>query len=358
LAGRRPPGGARPAAAARRPGGSTGGGPTAKAALSGGLLAAPALRWLGRLPTWTALLVVGAAALVGALLTLMADQEPGVLLGVFVILGTLVAAFGIRRRVAYLVFPAPALAFFGAALITGLVHDRSLTSSTAGLGAGSLQWFAGIFFPMVVATILAVVIGGGRWLFGTLFGGQWSPSSAGRPKPPGSAPGNARPAPRTRRPAASESWAADDPFADRVEPGPGERRGTGPRPSANGTGPRPNANGTGPRPNPNGTGPRPNPNGTAPRPNANGSRPARPPRDQRTDLDPWGDPRLPSAPRPGADRGVPANPRPRSAGPAPQPRDRAPRSQPPAPSWNPAAGKPGPRPARPRRQPPEGWSQR
>jgi hypothetical protein len=298
-------------------------------------MSAPALRWLGRLPTWAALLVVGAAALVGAILTLMAGQEPGILLGVFVILGTVAAAFGIRRRVAYLVFPAPALAFFGAALITGLVHDRNLTSSTAGLGAGSLQWFAGIFFPMMVATILAVVIGGGRWLFGALFGGQSSPSSAARPK----APGNARPAPGARRrPAVSESWSADDPFADQVEPGPGERRGTGPRPS--GSGPRPKANGTGPRPN------------------ANGSRPARQPRDQRTDLDPWGDPRLPSAPRPGADRGLPANPRPRSAGQAPQPRDRAPRSGPPAPSWNPAAGNPAPRAARPRRQPPEGWTQR
>ena len=341
---RRPAGGARPAAAPGRPGSSTGGVLTAKAALSGGLLSAPALRWLGRLPTWAALLVVGAAALVGALLTLMADQEPGILLGVFVILGTVAAAFGIRRRVAYLVFPAPALAFFGAALLTGFFHDRSLTSTTAGLGAGSLQWFAGIFLPMVVATILAVVIGGGRWLFGALSGGQPFPSPAARPQ----APGNARPAPSARRrPAVSESWSADDPFADRVELGPGERRGTGPRPS--GSGPRPTANGSGPRPTANGSGPR---------PNANGSRPARQPRDQRTDLDPWGDPRLPSAPGPGADRGLPTNPRPRSAGPAPQPRDHAPRSQPPAPSWNPAAGNPAPRPARPRRQPPEGWSQR
>ena len=50
--------------------------------------------------------------------------------------------------------------------MTGKVHDAKLGSSTASLGAGFTQWVAGIFFPAVVATIVALLVGGGRWLLG------------------------------------------------------------------------------------------------------------------------------------------------------------------------------------------------
>jgi hypothetical protein len=263
-------------------------------------------RWLGRMPTWTAslLLVVGTA--LGVIVTLVAGQEPGGLLGFFIIVGTIAAALCVRRGKVYLLFPAPALAFFVAAVVTGKVHDAKLGSSTAGLGAGFTQWVAGIFFPAVVATIIVLLIGGGRWLLGRqLISGQ-SPLSAGRP-----ATGGPFPAPRDRRPAVDSF---DNP-APRTSPtGPTPRQGTGPRP------------------------------GNAP----NGARPPRPPRDPRATRDPWGDPRLP------ADRTQPpsANPRPRPNGQS-QPQPRAPR-----PSWspNPNASPNPPRP--PRRQPPEGWTGR
>jgi hypothetical protein len=188
-----------------------------------------------------------------------------------------------------------------------------------------------------VATILVVLIGGGRWLLGRqLITGQ-SPLAAGRP-----APGKARSAPGARRPAV-DSWADDNPF-DVPAPPPSAQTGPTPR---QGTGPAPRQ-GTGPAPR-QGTGPAPRqgaPNGT------------RPPRDQRTDRDPWGDPRLPAdrsqpqaAPRTRpADQGRQAPSPPPPAQPKAQPRDRTPR-----PSWNPASSGP-PRP--PRRQPPEGWTQR
>jgi hypothetical protein len=284
-------------------------------------------RWLGRLPTWTAMLLLVAGTALGVIVTLVAGQEPGGLLGFFIIVGAIAATLCIRRGRVYLLFPAPALAFFVAAIVTGKVHDAKLGSSTAGLGAGFTQWVAGIFFPAVVATIIVLLVGGGRWLLGRqLISGQ-SPLSAGRP-----APGRPRPAPRDR---GVDSWAADNkpfdnPASRTSQTGPTPGQGTGATPQQ-GTGPAPRQ-GTGPRP------------GNAP----GGARPPRPPRDPRANRDPWGDPRLP------ADRTQPpkANPRPRPNG-QPQPQPRAPR-----PSWspNPKASPNPPRP--PRRQPPEGWTGR
>jgi len=261
-------------------------------------------RMLGRMSTRTAMLVLFAFTAVGVIFTLIAGQEPGGLLGFFIIVGTIAAALGIRRGKVYLLFPAPALAFFVAAIITGKVHDAKLGSSTAGLGAGFTQWVAGMFFPAVVATIIVLLLGGGRWLLGRqLITGQ-STLSAGRP-----VPGNARPAPRDRRPAV-DSWADEDPFA-----------APGPRPGKTGPAPR---------------------QGTGPRPGANGTRPPRPPRDQRPDRDQWGDPRANDRPQPSTGSRPRANGQPR---PAPQPRDRQPR-----PNWNPAQGR--------RPQPPDAWPQR
>ena len=199
-----------------------------KTGLDGYLSGGPA-RWLGRLPTWTALLLLALGTAVGIVVTLVASQEPGGLLGFFIIVGAIAATLCIRRGKVYLLFPAPALAFFVAAVVTGKVHDAKLGSSTAGLGAGFTQWVAGIFFPAVVATIIVLLVGGGRWLLGRQLISGNSPLSAGQP-----APGRPRPAPRDRRPGV-DSWAADDqPFdgpAPRTSPtGPTPRQGTGPRP--------------------------------------------------------------------------------------------------------------------------------
>jgi hypothetical protein len=274
---------------------------------SDGHLSGGPARWLGRLPTWTAMLLLVAGTALGVIVTLVAGQEPGGLLGFFIIVGAIAATLCIRRGRVYLLFPAPALAFFVAAIVTGKVHDAKLGSSTAGLGAGFTQWVAGIFFPAVVATIIVLLVGGGRWLLGRqLISGQ-SPLSAGQP-----APGRPRPVPRDR---GVDSWAADNkpfdnPTSRTSQTGPTPRQGTGPRP------------------------------GNAP----GGARPPRPPRDPRASRDPWGDPRLPT------DRTQPpaGNPRPRPNGQS-QPKPRAPR-----PSWS-----PNPAPQRPpRRQPPEGWTGR
>ena len=346
-------------------------------------------RWLGRMPTWAAMLVLAAGDVLGVIATLAAGQEPGILLGFFVVVGAIGAALFIRRGRVYLLFPAPALALFVGAVVTGKVHDAKLGSSTAGLAASFTQWVAGIFFPAVVATIVVLLVGGGRWLLGRQLVSGQSPLASAQP-----ALGKTRPAPRDRRPSVDD-WADENLFADPLSrsaqggssPGQGTgaspTQGTGPAP-AQGTGASPRQGtgasprqgtgasprqgtgasprqGTGPSPGQGtgasprqgtgasprqGTGASPRQGGAPAQGGPNGGRPGRPPRDQRTDRDPWGDPRLP------ADPGQPTDPRPRTNGqdgqgrPAPQPRNR------PRPSGNPAPQRPS------RRQPPEGWPQR
>jgi hypothetical protein len=208
-----------------------------------GLRSSPVLRWMGTLSIRTAMLALAAGALLGIVVTLVFSQEPGWGLGFFISIGTLAAALGVRRGAVYLFFPIPALAFFVSAVVTGFVKDSSLTSTSIGVRVGFLQWIADIFFPMVVATVIVLLVGGARWLLGRqLVMGR--PLAAGPPGVPG-----------TR--------------AERDRP---------PRPGAPGSGP----------------------NGIRPGGPARPARPAGDARDARDARDPWGDPRPPmDRPRPG-----------------------------------------------------------
>jgi hypothetical protein len=297
----------------------------------GSLRSSPLLRWLGAMSTRNAMLMLVAATLLGIVFTLFAGSEPGSMLGLFITVGSVAAALGVRRGSVYLVFPLPAIAFFVAAVITGKVKDSSLTSSTAGLGAAFLQWTADIFFPMAIATVLVLIVGGVRWLLSRqLVTGQF-PMSADRQAIPRPARTSA-PAPGPGRPAGVDPW-ADQPRSDVRAPRPGQDR-----PDRPGTGPRPGTDVARP--------------GTGPRPGSDGGRPDRTPREPRTDRDPWGDPRQSAAdPRTRDSRdGRPATPG--------QPRDRAPR--PPARDpWTPGPQQPAQPQRPPRPQPPRGpWDQR
>jgi hypothetical protein len=290
----------------------------------GGLQPGGLLGMAGRLRTRTAMLVVAASALIGILLSLAAGKDPGLLLGFFIIVGSIVAVLGIRRDSVYLVFPIPALTLFVSAIVVGKVHDAKLSSSTAGLGAAFLQWIASIFDPAVAATVLVALIGGGRWLLGRqLITGQ-SQLVGSR-----TATGSARPG----RPG-SDSWAGDSPFEDAPRSsrtGPAPRQGSRPQPQFDGV--------------------------------PNEKRPPRPPRDQRPapdqrdGRDQWGEPGHPSD----RERSLPpGNSRPpQPPGRPAQPRDgTGPRPPQPGPSWTPSNPRPpapnGQRPRRP--QPPDGWT--
>ena len=332
------------------------------------------------------MLALVAGTLLGIIFSLMADQEPGNLLGVFIIVGSIAATLVIRRGKIYLLFPAPALAFFVGAIVVGKVHDAKLGSSAAGLASLFTQSIAGIFFPAVIATILVLLIGGGRWVLGRQLVTTGQPPLPGGGRP---APGNARPAPSGDRPAIDD-WAEDDPFedralhtqmipaakpnrpgpagaprparparegnqgadrdpwgdprlpADRSQPtGPRPGQGSGPRPSQ-GSGPRPNQ-GTGARPN-QGSGPRPN-QGTGARPNqGSGPRP-----NQGTGARP----NQGTGARPNQGTGARPRPAPRPAPELP-PAPREPDRSQPQPGWS-----SNQRPRRPvRPQPPDNWTQR
>jgi hypothetical protein len=329
-------------------------------------------RWIGGQSTRMAMVVLGISAVIGIVASLAADQEPGTLLGFFIIVGSIAAVLSIQRGKSYLLFPVPALAFFVAAIAVGKVHDAKLGSSTASLGAGFTQWVAGIFFPAAAATILVVVIGGGRWLLSRQVVTGQSLLSPGGPAPRSPRPApprNPRPAPAPRRPArnddpAVDDWADDSPFEDQVFK-------TEMIPAIRPDQPLPKPKG------PTWTG---DPSGGNPRSPRDRSQPPprdqRPPRDrsQRQDHDPWGDPRLPpdrsqppgtgprpqqtgprpqqSGPRPqqSGPRPQQTGPRPQQTGPRPQQSGGQPRSGAPRPSFN-----PNPPNQRPRRNPPENW---
>jgi hypothetical protein len=107
--------------------------------------------------------VIG-ATLLGMVITVLAGREPGVVLGVFLVVGTVAAALAVRPGAAYLIFPVPALAYPVAAFIAGLIHDRGVDTSHTAFALSAAQWIAGGFIAMLVATALAVLIGGYRWL--------------------------------------------------------------------------------------------------------------------------------------------------------------------------------------------------
>ena len=251
--------------------------------------------------TRNAVLALVAGTLIGIVGTLVQGSEPGLLLSLFIIVGAIVATLGVRPGAVYLFFPLPAFAFFAGAVITGKIHDSSLTSSTIGVGVGFLQWIAFIFLPMCAATIIVLLIGGARWLLSRqLVGGQF-PTSADRP-------GTSR-GPRPRPDV--------DPWAE-------------PKTARNRPGQRP---------------------GSAPWPGPDGTRPARPARDDR---DPWNDPRPSADPRAAADRRPPNRNVPPAA---PQPAFR-PRPANPAPPGPTDRGQRPPAPQRPARPPRDPWDRR
>jgi hypothetical protein len=126
-------------------------------------------------------------------------KAPGLLLGVFVIIGTVAAGLAVRPEAGRLILPVPALSYLVAALIAGVIYNRSGDSSKAALAIAAAQWIASGFFPMAVATAAAVVLIAVRW-------GLWR---TGR----GAGGSGARPGPARRPPAAPtsfvDSWAPE-----------------------------------------------------------------------------------------------------------------------------------------------------
>jgi hypothetical protein len=123
----------------------------------------------GRLGPWGALqgglgvcLIVASTA-VGAIATMVAGRIPGGPLGSFVVIGTIAAALAVRPSAGRMILPAPVLSYLVAALVSGVIYNRGTGASNTALAIGAAQWIANGFFPMALATILAIVIIIVRW---------------------------------------------------------------------------------------------------------------------------------------------------------------------------------------------------
>jgi len=123
----------------------------------------PAPQLWGTRPGRLGVFAVIAAAVLGMLITIAAGAEPGVVLSVCLVIGTVAAALAVRPDAVYLIFPVPALAYAATAVLAGLIRDHATDTSRTALALSATQWVAGGFVAMAVATALAVAIGGYRW---------------------------------------------------------------------------------------------------------------------------------------------------------------------------------------------------
>ena len=107
-------------------------------------------------------MVTGSAAL-GALITVLAGTEPGAVLGVFLVAGTVIAGLAVQPRAAYLIIPVPALTYVVAAVLAGLIHDRAGDATVTALAVHAAQWIASGFLAAITATALAIAVTAARW---------------------------------------------------------------------------------------------------------------------------------------------------------------------------------------------------
>jgi len=154
---------------------------------------------------------------IGVIATIVTRAQPGSVLGLAVLAGTVAAALTVQPRTGRLIFPVPALSYLVAALASGVVYDRS--SNKTELAVGAAQWIANGFFVMVLATLLAIALTTVRWfMWRRDQGGPVPPEYGGSsdPRPSGPPP---RTQPSQQRPPAGPG---------RWDQRPGPRTGSGP----------------------------------------------------------------------------------------------------------------------------------
>jgi hypothetical protein len=269
--------------------------------------------------------IVAASALLGAIITIVLRRDPGILLGVFVIAGTLVAGLAVRPRSARLIIPVPTLSYVVSATVAGAVNDRSADTSHLADVVHAGTWIASGFLSMTMATIMAIVITGLRLYLdwrtrprrpkgsssprpdqrrpGQRHPGQRrdgtgpyrpEPGLNGQTRPPYGPPGTAAP---PLRPSDSGSYpsqgphgsgpyppqAPSGPYPSQAPSGPYPAKGpTGPYPAKGPSGPYPAKGPSGPYPSQGPSGPGPAGGGPS------GSRPPGPAGNGRSDSGPSG----------------------------------------------------------------------
>jgi hypothetical protein len=151
-------------------------------------MATPLLRWAGSWRTRRAVVVLLGAVLLGVIGTVVIGHDPGFLIGLLIIVGSVVAAIGTRRAVHRLI-PLPALSYLVATFAAGYLHDKSNLNTSKEFYTSFLSWIGSAFFAVVWATVLIVVIAFGRWVMSKrLVSGTLAPTtSAAMPTADGSA---------------------------------------------------------------------------------------------------------------------------------------------------------------------------
>jgi hypothetical protein len=171
--------------------------------------------WQGSLSGGLGICVVLGSGVIGTIATIVTRAQPGSVLGLAVLAGTVAAALTVQPRTGRLIFPVPALSYVVGALVSGVVYDRS--SNKTELAVGAAQWIANGFFVMVLATLLAIALTTVRWfMWRRDQRGPVPPEYGWRdPRPPGPPP---RTQPGQQRP----------PAAPGRDQRPGPRTGSGP----------------------------------------------------------------------------------------------------------------------------------
>lgn len=220
------------------------------------------LGWLGTLSGAYGIGIVAAGAMLGAVITVVQREDPGAVLGVLLVLGTILAGLAVRARSARLIIPAPVFCYVPAAVIAGAINDRSVDTSKIDLVIHGGKWISSGFTAMTFATIVAIVMTGARLFLDY----RTRPRARRGPAP--------RPAPRTRyqpgqgedmdgvtRPIGQVGPAPTGPIAGRPD---GRGSGSYPRPQGPAGYPHPQPQGSGGHPQPHGSGGYPRPQGSGP----------------------------------------------------------------------------------------------
>lgn len=154
-----------------------------------GLLGSTPLRWVATWSTRRAVGVLLGFALASLVATIVLGHDPGFLIGLFLIVGSAIAAIGARRGVHRLI-PVPALSYLVTTTVVGAVHDRSNLNDSKEFITSFLTWIGSAFFALVWATALIIVIAIVRAV--TAWRRDATPPSATGPRAPRSAPGPGR----------------------------------------------------------------------------------------------------------------------------------------------------------------------
>src|SRR5580704_17122032 len=168
--------------------------------------------WQGSLSGGLGICVVLGSGLIGTIATIVTRAQPGSVLGLAVLAGTVAAALTVQPRTGRMIFPVPALSYLVGALASGVVYDRSANKTE--LAVGAAQWIANGFFVMVLATLLAIALTTVRWF-------MWRRDQQGPVPPDWSAPGS----PGTRP---GQQWPPGSQGTRGWDQRPGPRTGLGP----------------------------------------------------------------------------------------------------------------------------------